>query len=95
MPYSVYIDVVEHPPFQPGDKDVEVLMSRVLGINVKFICNSYARISKGDIYEIPFENSEDVTVFVLKCEYDLVDRDKVEQYKNRDPRVPINYYLFK
>lgn len=86
MTYLIYID---HPggfndyEYLPGDIDGDDVVSRKLGIKVKFICNSYAKISKGDIYEVPFKNLEDVTVFILKCDYNLVDRDKVEKYKNR------------
>ena len=91
MTYSIYIDVLKHPPFQHGDKNVDDLMSRVLGINAKFICNSYARISNGDIYELSFENIEDATAFVLKNEYDLVDKEKVEYYKKKGCKQPFYY----
>lgn len=84
--YSVFID---HPgslgsyDFLPGDKTGEDVVSRKFGVKVKFICNSAARISAGDIYEIPFDNPEDVTAFILKCEYNLIDKDKIRDYQNR------------
>jgi len=86
MAYSVFIDFpddLNSYEFFPGEKYGADVVSRLLGIKVEFVCNHYARISDGDIYEVPFENLEDVTAFILKCKYNLVHRDKIEEYKNR------------
>lgn len=86
MTYAVYID---HPDglgdyeFVPGDKYGEDVVSRKLGMKVDFICNSYGKISKGDVYRIYFDNPEDVTAFILKCEYPIINNEKIEAYNNR------------
>lgn len=85
MSYSVYID---HPDdlgaytFLPGELRGDDVVSRVVGIRVTFICNALAKISKGDLYEVPFDNPEDAMAFILRCKFNLVDRETVEQYKN-------------
>jgi hypothetical protein len=85
MTYTIYIDhpnSIDSYKFFPGERCGDDVVSRELGIKSTFVCNSYARISKGDIYEILFNTPEDATAFVLKCEYDLVDKDKIEKLRN-------------
>ena len=88
MTHSIYID---HPdglgsyPFWPVDKTGADVVARKLGFPVKFVCNAYAKISDGDVYEVFLENPEDATAFVLKGkyrEYKLVDKEKVEKYRS-------------
>jgi hypothetical protein len=86
MAYSVYIDVDKHPPFISGDEYGTDIITRQFGIKVYFICNSLAKISKGDIYEVPFENPEDAIVFILKNPYSTIDKNKVEKYKEESKR---------
>lgn len=84
MTYSVFID---HPDglgdyeYLSGEHTGEDIVSRKVGIRVKFVCNSAASISKGDIYEVPFELPEDVTAFVLKNTYPLIDPILITQYR--------------
>jgi hypothetical protein len=81
--YPVYID---HPhglddyTFLPGEKTGDDVVSRKLGLRVKFVCNSHAKISCGDIYEILFDNEEDALAFILRCEYSLIDKSKIKEY---------------
>ena len=87
--YTIYID---HPAtldsyhFIPGDKTGEDVVSRILGMKATFVCNTFAKISKGDVYEIQFENHEDATAFILKSECKLVDKNKVEEYQRSRKR---------
>lgn len=82
---KIYID---HPAglydyeFLPGEKTGTDVVSRKLGHKATFICNSYAKISTGDIYEIDI-NEEDMIIFLLKHQYKLIPNSVVEQYKNR------------
>jgi len=67
--YSIFID---HPAgmgdyeFLPGEKYGADVVSRKIGTKAIFVCNSVAKISKGDIYEVTFDNPEDVTAFFIK-----------------------------
>jgi hypothetical protein len=86
MTYSVYIDhpdSIDSYEFLPGEKYGEDVVSRKIGVRVNFVCNSLAKMSKGDIYEVPFDNPEDVTAFVLKYDFELIDKDNIEKYRNR------------
>lgn len=84
--YPVYIDhpdSLESYVFHPGDATGEDVVARKLGLKATFVCNAYAKISKGDIYEILLDNPEDVTAFILRCDYDLISPDKIREYRNR------------
>ena len=95
MTYSIYID---HPDdlgsytFLPADKTGSDVVSRKLGIKVNFVCNSFARLSRGDVYEVPFENEMDATAFVLRGEYIILDKTRIEAYKKKkDPTGSLFY----
>jgi hypothetical protein len=83
--YSVYID---HPynwadyKIYPGAKTGSELVSLKFGVNAEFICNSYGNKSKGDVYQLLFDDSEDVTAFLLKCEYKIIPNSIVEKFKS-------------
>lgn len=82
--YSLFID---HPDalfsykFLPGEKTGEDVVTRVLGIKATFVCNAFAKISKGDIYELHFDSAEDAIVFALKSQFPFVDKDKIDSYR--------------
>jgi len=80
--FPVYIDHVHttDEKFLSGEKFGEDIVSRMIGIKVKFICNAFARISKGDIYEVPFDNEEDATAFVLKNKYRLIPKETIDEF---------------
>lgn len=86
MTVSVYID---HPAYLgaykylPGEKTANEVVSRILGVRAKFLCNSIAQISKGDVYELLFDSHEDATIFVLKTKYTILNKTIVEEYKKR------------
>jgi hypothetical protein len=89
MTYSVYIDHPDHIDaydFCSNEYHINHVVSRKLGVKVEFVCNSYAKISNGDVFEVFFDNPEDATAFVLKCNYAIIDKHKVEQYKNKDKK---------
>ena len=84
--YSLFIDhsaALGAYKFQPGDKTGEDVVSRILGIKATFVCNSYGNISKGDVYELHFDNAEDAVVFALKSQFVFVERYKIDSYRNR------------
>jgi hypothetical protein len=89
MTHSVYIDYPDHPgsyDFREDEHYGADVVSRKLGTKAVFVCNAYAKISNGDIYEVLFEDPEDATAFVLKCEYDLIDKSKIDEYRNKDKK---------
>ncbi len=86
MKHYLFIDHpagLEDYEFLSGEHSGADVVSRKLGIGVKFVCNSYAKMSKGDIYEVPFDRAEDVTAFLLKNRYELIPSDKIEKYRQK------------
>lgn len=86
MKHTIYIDHPDDPGAYdclPGEMTGDAVVSRKLGVKAKFVCNSYAKISKGDVYGIVFSNAEDATAFVLGCKLPLVDSIKVNRYLYR------------
>lgn len=86
MTYSIYIDYPsgrDSYEFITGEKYGSDVVSRKLGLSVKFVCNSIAKLSAGDVYEIVFEQEEDMTAFILKSKYTILDRHKIEEYKKQ------------
>jgi hypothetical protein len=81
----IYVDMTERYDFQAGEYRCEDVMRRKIAFplkSVRFVCNAYANISKGDVYEVEFESLEDELVFLLKENFGLVDKLVVERYKN-------------
>lgn len=86
MKYPVYIDYPDDQgsyDFLPGERYGDDVVSRKLGTKATFVCNALAKISKGDAYEILLDSPEDVSAFILKCEYALIGKDKIQQYRRK------------
>jgi hypothetical protein len=86
MKNSIYIDypdTLNSYVFRPGDKTGTDVVTRLLGVKVQFVCNSYAKLSRGDIYEVPIKDPEEATMLVLKHGLILLDNDTIENYKNK------------
>lgn len=82
--YSLFID---HPDeigaygFLAGEKTAEEVVTRRLGVKAVFVCNAFAKISKGDIFELLFDSDEDATAFVIKAPFGFIDKDKIDKYR--------------
>ena len=62
-------------------KAEEVLqMQENIDAVVKFVCNNIYKVSDGDVYSLTFSTPEDVTLYLVKNKFALVDEDKVIRY---------------
>jgi hypothetical protein len=85
---KIYIDVPSN--FYTGYKydwrlsrkaeEVLRIQEEIAG-DVKFVCNNVTGISNGDVYALTFETPEDLTYYLVKNKFDLIDKDKVDRYK--------------
>jgi hypothetical protein len=97
MTHFVYIDYPDSPgsyDFRTGEHYSDDVVSRKIGTKAKFVCNACAKISKGDIYELWFDDPADATVFVLKCEYELIDKSTIEKYRSIDKKRDLQGSLY-
>jgi hypothetical protein len=58
----------------------EVIRKQTGAIEVFFIANSIAKLSKGDCYVVTLPTSDDEIFYILKTGFDRADRDIVEAY---------------
>ena len=63
-------------------KDCQEILRIQEDINgeVKFVCNSAGGFSKGDVYSITFETPEDLTYYLVKNKFELIDKEIVAAY---------------
>lgn len=63
------------------------LMFDIKAQDVKFICNSYARVSSGDLYEITLFEEDDIISFILRTEFiPARNIDEIEKYRSKNKR---------
>lgn len=81
---TIYIDVQAYYKYDwKHAKDCCEVLRIQEGINgtVKFVCNSGGGFSRGDVYELAFDTPEDVTLYLVKNKFELIEVDKVDRYK--------------
>ena len=85
MTNAIYIDVPADGTYQydwslgPNAHTVVRKQENING-SVKFICNRIAKMSNGDIYELIFNDPRELTVFLLKSKFKLVNSNIVQKY---------------
>lgn len=50
------------------------------GALVEFICNSHARISEGDVYQVGVDSEKDEVFFILKTGFSKMKTEVVTEY---------------
>lgn len=83
--------------YQPGEEYANEALSRALGLEVIFICNSTDdNFFYGDIYGIRFDTSEELLAEILKIPFATVDHQQVIKYiKDYNDRYGKKYSLHK
>jgi hypothetical protein len=81
MTSVVYIDVPSWYPYkwELGD-DAPKSLSKEMGFNIIFVCNSGAHISNGDVYAVVFKNDAEAVWFGLNNKFELLKNKKVERW---------------
>lgn len=74
VPYSQQEDL--HP--------AEHVMTVVTGHPTKFIRNSFAKLSGGDLYRVSFKNEKDQLFFILKTPFKIVNKHLVDDFLSDD-----------
>jgi hypothetical protein len=84
---TVYVDVPSnlYTGYQYNfklHKDCSEVLRMQEGIDgkVKFVCNSAGGFSDGDVYELTFETPEDVTLYLVKNKFELIDKEIVDAH---------------
>jgi hypothetical protein len=68
------------------------VLARQLGVKtIEFVCNSIAKISDGDAYEVTVDGEYDETILILKHGFRKLDSAVVEAYKERRRREREGY----
>ena len=85
--HTFYIDIPHGFKYDHSNGDGDVTVARQLGVPiVEFICNSVAKISDGDVYEVTVKDEQDETFLILKYGFRTIDRSVVEEYRARKRR---------
>jgi len=50
------------------------------GTLIEFVCNSHARISEGDVYQVGVETEKDELFFLLKTGFSKMKTEVVKEY---------------
>lgn len=50
------------------------------GTLIEFVCNSHARISEGDVYQVGVESDKDELFFLLKTGFSKMKTEVVQEY---------------
>lgn len=86
MSNVIYIDVPSdyNYNYSLSGKCAEALQSEqnIQGA-VTFICNSVAKISNGDVYQVTFDNllgEDDKLLFIIKHGFPILESAKAEEY---------------
>ena len=58
----------------------EILRVMYPEVKIKFICNSYANLSVGDVHQIDVENESDEIFFLLKTGFLKIDAQEIEEF---------------
>jgi hypothetical protein len=82
MSYVFYVDVPNTYQYDyvPGDMTGPDVLTRELGVQITFICNSVAKISEGDVHAVTVESEKDELFFLLKSGFKKMDTQVVETY---------------
>ena len=76
----------------PDDTSTMVL-SREFGYEFRFVCNSYAKISKGDVYQVVVDSPKDELFFFIKTGFEKIDSKIVEEYISLRHRSKYDEFL--
>lgn len=81
MTSVLYIDVPSSYPYKwELNDDAAISLSRELGYNLIFVCNSGAQISRGDTYAVVFKDDAEAVWFSLNNKFELLSSKKVEHW---------------
>ncbi len=81
MTSVLYIDVPSSYPYNwELNDDAPTSLSRELGYNIIFVCNSGAQISRGDVYAVVFKDDAEAVWFSLNNKFMLLSSKKVERW---------------
>lgn len=81
MTSVVYIDVKSDYPYKwELNDDAATSLTRELGYNIIFVCNSGAQISRGDVYAVVFKDDAEAVWFSLNNRFELLSSKKVERW---------------
>jgi len=50
------------------------------GALIEFVCNTHARISEGDVYQVGVESDKDELFFILKTGFSKMKTEVVQEY---------------
>jgi len=80
----MHIFYVEVPTNYKYDWSVSSSPTEVLrvktGALIEFVCNSHARISDGDVYQVGVESDKDELFFLLKTGFSKMKTEVVTEY---------------
>ena len=80
----MHIFYVEVPSDYKYDWSVSSSPTEVLrvktGTLVEFVCNSHARISDGDVYQVGVDSDKDELFFLLKTGFSKMKTEVVQEY---------------
>jgi hypothetical protein len=77
---------------RPALHAAEHVMTVVTGYPTKFIRNSGAKLSQGDVYKVSFKKQEDETFFILKTPFKIVNKQVVDDYLTKEELKRIKHY---
>lgn len=80
----MHIFYVEVPSWYNYDWSISSSPTEILrvetGALIEFVCNSHARISEGDVYQVGVETDKDELFFLLKTGFSKMKTEVVKEY---------------
>jgi len=80
----MHIFYVEVPTGYKYDWSISSSPTEILrvetGTLIEFVCNSHARISEGDVYQVGVESDKDELFFLLKTGFSKMKTEVVQNY---------------
>lgn len=61
-------------------KSATQILREETGTLVEFVCNSHARISDGDVYQVGVETEKDELFFLIKTGFSKMKTEVVQEY---------------
>ena len=82
MNHIFYIDVPNDYKYvyRDGDRYGPDVLTREYGVPIRFICNSLAKISDGDVHAVIVNNVGEELFFLLKNDFKKVNTQVVQNY---------------
>jgi hypothetical protein len=75
-----YVDVVDYKYDWSIAKSPSDILRIETGALIEFVCNSHARISEGDVYQVGVDSEKDEIFFLLKTGFSKMKTEVVKEY---------------